>query len=86
MDFEEEGPAKILGYIANRFAPEAMYIQAGLRAVFMVADLNEEQMMEMMLIVSKQFDTYPEFTPVFPGNEISGIVVKAIDEVKKAQL
>ncbi len=86
LDFEEGGPAKIIGYVANRFAPEAMYTQAGLRAVFMVADLNEEQMTEMMLIVSKKFGTYPEFTPVIPGNATLEIAAKAIDEVKKAQI
>ena len=67
----------------DRFAPEASYTQAGMRAVFMVADLNEAQMTELMLIVSKQFGTYPEFTPVIPGAATPGIVAKAIEEAKK---
>lgn len=83
IDFEEGGPGKIIGYMINRFAPEAAYTQAGMRAVFMVADLNEAQMTEIMLITSKKFGTYPEFTPLIPGVETPGIAAKAIEEAKK---
>jgi hypothetical protein len=86
MDFEEGGPAKILGYVMERFAPEAVYTQAGMRASFMVAELNEAQMTEMMLITSKKFGTYPEFTPLIPGDSTPEIAAKAIQEVKKAQI
>jgi hypothetical protein len=86
VDFEEGGPGKILGYVAERFAPEAIYTQAGMRASFMVADLNEAQMTEMMLITSKKFGTYPEFTPLIPGDATPEIAAKAIAEVKKAQI
>ncbi len=61
-----------------------MYTQAGTRASLMVADLNEEQTTELMLIVSKQFGTYPEFTPVFPGNATAEMAAKAMQAVKKA--
>ena len=84
IDFEEGGPGKIIGYMMNRFTPEAVYSQAGLRAVFMVADLDEAQMTEIMLIVSKRLGTYPEFTPVIPGAATPGIAAKAIEEAKKA--
>ena len=47
----KKAAAKILGYVMERFAPEAWYSQAGMRAIFIVADLNEAQMTEMMLIV-----------------------------------
>jgi hypothetical protein len=53
------------------------------RAVFMVADLDEAQMTEIMLIVSKKLGTYPEFTPVIPGAATPGIAAKAIEEAKK---
>ncbi len=85
IDFEEGGPAKILGYLTNRFAPEAVYTQVGMRASFMVADLDDGQVTELMLITSKKFGTYPEFTPLLSG-EIPEIAAKAIDEVKKASL
>jgi hypothetical protein len=55
-----------------------------MRAVFMVADLDEAQMTELMLIVSKKFGTYPEFTPVITGAATPGIAAKAIEEAKKA--
>jgi hypothetical protein len=84
VDFEEGGPGPIIGYVMDRFKPEASYTQAGMRAVFMVADLDEARMTELMLIVSKQFGTYPEFTPVIPGAATPGIAAKAIEEVKKA--
>ena len=84
LDFDDGGPGPILGYVMDRFKPEASYTQAGMRAVFMVADLNEAQMTELMLIVSKKFGTYPEFTPVVPGAATPGIAAKAIEEAKKA--
>ena len=84
LDFEEGGPGPILGHVMDRFAPEASYTQAGMRAVFMVADLDEAQMTELMLIVSKKFGTYPEFTPVIPLAATPGIAAKAIEEAKKA--
>jgi hypothetical protein len=83
IDFEEGGPGPIIGYMMNRFAPEAAYTQAGMRAVFLVADLDEAQMTEIMLIVSKRLGTYPEFTPVIPGAATPGIAAMAIEEVKK---
>jgi hypothetical protein len=86
IDFEEGGPGKIIGYMMNRFAPEAVYTKAGMRAVFMVADLDETQMTEMMVIASKRLGTYPEFTPVIPGAATPGIAAKAIEEVKKAPI
>jgi hypothetical protein len=86
LDFEEGGPGKIIGYMMNRFAPEAVYTQAGMRAVFMVAELDETQMTEMMVIASKRLGTYPEFTPVIPGAATPGIAAKAIEEVKKAPI
>jgi hypothetical protein len=39
----------------------------------MVADLDEAQMMEIMLIASKRLGTYPEFTLVIPGAATPGI-------------
>ncbi len=83
IDYEEGGPGKIMDYMVNRFAPEAAYTQAGLRAVFVVADLDEAQMTEIMLVVSKRLGTYPEFTPVIPAAATPGIAAKAIEEAKK---
>ena len=86
VDFEEQGPGHIIGYVMNRFAPEAVYIKAGTRASFIVADLNEAQMTELMLIVSKNFGTYPKFTALIPAAAIPEMAGKAIEEVKKAQI
>ena len=86
VDFDEQGPGQIIGYMMNRFAPEAVYIKAGTRASFIVADLNETQMTELMLIVSKNFGTYPEFTALIPAAAIPEMAGKAIEEVKKAQI
>lgn len=84
LDFEEGGPGPLIGYVMDRFAPEASYTQAGLRGVFIVADLDEAQMTELMLIVSKKFGTYPEFTPVIPLAATPDIATKAIEKAKKA--
>ena len=52
----------------------------------MVADLNETQMTELMLIVSKNFGTYPEFMALIPAAAIPEMAGKAIEAVKKAQI
>jgi hypothetical protein len=80
IDFEGVEPGRIIGYMMNRFAPEAAYTQAGMRAVFMVANLNEAQMTEIMLIVSKRLGRYPEFTPVIPVAATPDIAATAIEE------
>jgi hypothetical protein len=82
LDFEEAGPGPIIGYVMDRFSPEASYTQAGLRGVF--HSLDEAQMTELTLIVSKKFGTYPEFTPVIPLAATPGIAAKAIEEAQKA--
>ena len=83
LDFEEGGPGPLIGYVMEEPAPEASYTQAGLRGVFIVADLDEAQMTELMLIVSKSSGTYPEFTPVIPLAATPGIAAKAIEKAKK---
>ncbi len=83
LDFEEGGPGQILGYMMNRFAPQSAYIEAGTRNGIMVADLDISQMQELMIVMSKQFGSYPEFTPLIPAQDIPGIAGKVIEEVKK---
>ena len=63
-----------------------MYTEAGTRNVFMVADLDETQMTELMLIVSKKLGTQLELTPVIPGAATVEIAAKAIENVKKAPI
>ncbi|MGZ4902870.1 MAG: hypothetical protein ACXV45_05585 [Halobacteriota archaeon] len=84
LDFEEGGPGKTLEYMMNRLAPEAAYAEAGARNLLMVAELNQAQMTELMIAVSKKFDTYPEFTPLIPLAAIPEMAGKAIEEVNKA--
>ena len=84
LDFEEGGPGKIIGYVVNRFKPEVMYTEAGTRNVFMVADLDETQMTELMLIVSKTLGTYPDFAPIMSAEATMEVAAKAIIEAKKA--
>jgi hypothetical protein len=84
IDFEEGGPGPIFGHIMNRFAPEAVYSQAGSRIVFMVAELDEAQMTELMLVVSKKLGTYPQFTPIISAEATMEFAAKAIIEAKKA--
>lgn len=84
IDFEEGGPGKVIGFIMNRFKPQAAYAEAGKRNFFVVADLNEAQMTEFMLVASKQMGAYPRFIPLIPGAAVPEMAEKAIEEVKKA--
>jgi hypothetical protein len=84
IDFEEGGPGPIFGHIMERFAPDAVYSQAGMRAAFMVAELDEAQMTELMVVLSKKLGTYPEFTPIMSAEATMEVAAKAIIEAKKA--
>jgi hypothetical protein len=70
--------------LMGRFKIEALYTVAGTRNYFIVADLNEGQMTELMLVASKLMSTYPEFMPLIPVSAAAvDMLGKAIEEVKK---
>jgi hypothetical protein len=82
LDFEEGGPGAILRYLVERFKPEMFYVTTIRRALWMVMDLNETAMAELMLIVSKKFGSYPLCTPVIHGPDVVEMAAEAIEVAK----
>ena len=59
------GPGPILGHIAERFKPEAIYGDPTRRHVFIIVDLpREEDIAELMYILTWAVGTEPKFTPI----------------------
>jgi hypothetical protein len=84
LDFEEGGPGAILRYLVERFKPEMFYVTTIRRALWMVMDLNENTMAELMLIVSKKFGSYPSCTPVIHGPDVVDVATESIEVAKNA--
>ena len=84
LDFEEGGPGAIIKYLAERFKPEMFYVTTIRRAMWMVMDLNESTMAELMLVVSKKFGSYPLCTPVIHGPDVVEVAAEAIEVAKNA--
>ncbi len=82
-DFEGEGPSPIVKHFVERFNPETFYLTPSRRAIWMVADLDEVKMTEIMLAASKNLGVYPTFTPVVPRADALQIAEKAIEALKK---
>jgi hypothetical protein len=60
-----EGPGPIFGKIADRFHPEAVYLNASRRQIFMIVKLDSPgQMQELMYILTWFSGTEPTFIPV----------------------
>ena len=84
IDFEEGGPGPVIGYMMSRFKPQFAAVEAGTRNSFLVADLDEAQITELGLLVSKKMNTTPQFTPLIPAEAVVELARKAIEAVKQA--
>ncbi len=84
IDFEEGGPEKVIGYMMSRFKFKFAAVEAGTRNSFLVADLDEAQITELGLLVSKKMNTTPQFTPLISSEVILELAGKAIEAVKQA--
>ena len=59
------GPKDLFGHIAKRFKPEAFYASPFRRQLVMIVDLpTEEDVAELMLILVRNVDREPHFTPL----------------------
>jgi hypothetical protein len=79
------GPGPILGYIAERFKPEAVYVSTLRRQVWLVADLTSfAQVHELMQICSRLTGTEPTITPVMLAPEAAEAIQESTENAKKA--
>jgi hypothetical protein len=79
------GPGPILGYIAERFHPEALYVSMLRRPVWMVVDLASfAQVHERLQLFSRLTGTEPTITPVISGEEAGPAIQEASKNANKA--
>jgi hypothetical protein len=79
------GPGPLLGYIAERFHPEALYVSTIRRQVWLVVDLASfAQVHELLQLCSRLTGTEPTITPVVPGEEAGPAIQEASENANKA--
>ena len=78
------GPGPLMGYIQERFKPEAMYLSPAKRQGFVIATLDEAKMAEAMIFFSSRCGVYPTFTPVVAFEDFGKVAGPAIDQLAKA--
>lgn len=85
LDRAPGGPGPLFGYIAQRFKPEAFYLETQKRAGWWVIDFaNVDAMTELTHICVAKTGTYPQMTAVMTGDEGARAIPVAIAEAKKA--
>jgi hypothetical protein len=73
-----EGPGPVFGKIAERFHPEAVYLNQSRRQIFMIVKLDSSaQMQELMYILTWFTGTEPTFTPVTRPEIAAEAIAKA---------
>lgn len=79
------GPGPIFGYIMERFKPEAFYVSALRRQLWLVVDLaTMAQVHELMQIAGQAVGAGPKITPVMLGSEAAQVIQEASENAKKA--
>lgn len=80
----EGGPRALFNYLNERLKPEAFYVSALRREVWLVADVDDPAILtEVLLAVSRKIGNEPTIVPVHTLKDFGGIVGKAIENAKK---
>ena len=78
------GPGPIVSRLFERFHPEQAYFAVSRREGWWVVDLESPMdVAEMMIAVTDMIGSYPDFTPVVPGEDFGAIVETAMPAAKK---
>lgn len=79
------GPAALIQHMVERFKPEMIYISPAKRELWMVVEVsNPATIAEIMLIVSKRLETYPEFAPVVTLQEFPKMIKESMEAAAKS--
>jgi hypothetical protein len=79
LDTQPGGPASLFGDIAERFHPEAFYVEAGRRKAWWVIDFDgSAALTELTHLSITRAGTYPTFIPVLSGDEAATVLPEAI--------
>lgn len=79
LDTTPGGPGKLFGAVAERFRPEAFYVEAARRAVIWVIDFADAAAVtELMHLCVVHAGAYPTLRPVLTGAEAPAAIGQAI--------
>ena len=81
-----DGPGQLVGYIAEKFKPDSMHFGLSRRAIYMIADLDETQLCEAMVVLSTFAGAHPEVTAVAPLEDFGGFAASALAALKEAPM
>lgn len=81
-----EGPGAFVGYLTEKFRPDAMYFGLDRRSVFIIVDLDETSMAQLMVLGSHFSGSHAQFSAVAPLATFGELAQKAISVISEAPL
>ncbi|HVY30941.1 MAG TPA: hypothetical protein VHB79_30485 [Polyangiaceae bacterium] len=85
LDAGPGGPGPLFGYIAERFKPEAFFVEADRRAAWWIIDFpNEAAIVEFTHVALARAGTHPHLRPIVLGNDVKTILPKAYADAQRA--
>ncbi|GLP95605.1 hypothetical protein [Paraferrimonas sedimenticola] len=72
------GPGPVVGRMIEKFQPEATFMALSRRVVYMVVELDQAGVAELMMIGSELGGRYPRFTEVVADTQFPEVVGTAV--------
>ena len=72
------GPGPMMGRFIETFEPEALFMALDRRAMFMIADLDEIKMAQVMAVAAHMGGNYPTVVPVAAADAFGPLFAQAM--------
>lgn len=85
LDGGPGGPGPLFGYIAERWKPEAFFVQADRRVAFWIIDFPDAaSVTELTHVAIARAGAHPVLRPILTGAEAAEVIPKAIELARRA--
>ena len=85
LDAGPGGPGPLFGSIAERFKPEAFFVEADRRSAWWIIDFsNEASIVEFTHIALARAGTNPTLRPIVIGGDVKNVLPKAFADAQRA--
>ncbi len=83
MESRPGGPGPVVGRMIERFKPDMTCMALSERLVYMLVELDDVALAELMIAGAEMGGEYPTFTPVVEAENFPGLVGQAVEGAKK---
>lgn len=85
LDAGPGGPGPLFGYIAEKWKPEAFFVQADRRVAFWIIDFRDNaSLTEFTHVALARAGAYPHLRPILTADEAASAIPKAIEQARRA--